>query len=50
MGGGTAAGVSVHVIVTAGDGARVVLNIISMRKGQRHVDHDAMVQPPATVH
>ena len=47
---GTAAGVSVHVIVTAGDGARVVLNIISMRKGQRHVDHDAMVQAPATVH
>jgi thioredoxin reductase (NADPH) len=45
---GTAAGVSVHVIVTAGDGARVVLNIISTRKGQRHVDHDVLVQTPAT--
>jgi len=39
---GTAAGVSVHLIVTAGDGARVVLNIISTRKGQRHVDHDVL--------
>jgi thioredoxin reductase len=39
---GTAAGVSVHVIVTAGDGARVALNIISSRGGQRHVDHDVL--------
>jgi hypothetical protein len=28
----------------------VVLNIISTRKGQRHVDHDVLVQTPATVH
>jgi len=46
---GTAAGVSVHVIVTAGDGARVVLNLISTRKGQRHVDHDVLMQAPAAV-
>jgi thioredoxin reductase (NADPH) len=47
---GAAAGVSVHVIITAGDGARVAVNIISMRKGQRHVDHDVLVQTPAAVH
>jgi thioredoxin reductase len=39
---GTAAGVSVHTIVTAGDGARVAINVISERKGQRHVDHDVL--------
>lgn len=44
---GTAAGVSVHTIVTAGDGARVAINIISACKGQRHVDHDVL---PASVH
>jgi thioredoxin reductase len=47
---GTAAGMSVHVIVTAGDGARVVLNVISTRKGERHVDHDVMAQTPAAAH
>jgi thioredoxin reductase len=41
---GTAAGVSVHTIITAGDGARVSINIISGQKGQRHVDHDVL--PP----
>jgi len=45
---GTAAGVSVHTIVTAGDGARVAINIISGRKGQRHVDHDVLQAPRAT--
>jgi thioredoxin reductase (NADPH) len=44
---GAAAGISVHVIVTAGDAARVVLNIISARKGQRHVDHDVLPAPTA---
>jgi thioredoxin reductase (NADPH) len=41
---GVAAGVSVHTIITAGDGARVAVNIISTVRGQRHVDHDAL--PP----
>lgn len=44
---GTAAGASVHVMVTAGDGARVAINVISARKGQRHVDHDVL---PAMAH
>ena len=39
---GTAGGVSVHTIITAGDGARVAINIISAHKGQRHVDHEAL--------
>jgi thioredoxin reductase len=42
---GAAAGVSVHVIVTAGDAARVAINVISDRKGQRHVDHDLLPAP-----
>jgi thioredoxin reductase (NADPH) len=42
---GTAAGVSVHTIVTAGDGARVALNLLSRRKGERHVDHDVLRAP-----
>ncbi len=45
---GAAAGVSVHVIITAGDGARVALNLISARKGQRHVDHDVLPPPSAS--
>ena len=45
---GTIAGMSVHTIVTSGDGARVALNIISAAKGERHVDHDVLaVSPPA---
>ena len=44
---GAAAGASVHVIVTAGDAARVAINIISDRKGQRHVDHDVLPAPTA---
>jgi thioredoxin reductase (NADPH) len=39
---GAAAGVSVHVIITAGDAARVAVNIISSHKGERHVDHDVL--------
>jgi thioredoxin reductase (NADPH) len=42
---GTAAGVSVHTIVTAGDGARVAVNIISARKGVRWADHDVLPKP-----
>lgn len=39
---GTVAGVSVHTIITAGDGARVAINMISERNGERHVDHDVL--------
>lgn len=39
---GTAAGVSVHTIITAGDGARVAINIISGQKGERYVWHDVL--------
>jgi thioredoxin reductase len=42
---GTAAGVSVHTIVTAGDGARVAVNVIGARKGARWVDHDVLPKP-----
>ncbi len=43
---GTAAGVSVHTIVTAGDGARVAVNIISGQQGQRYVWHDVLPPRP----
>ena len=39
---GTCAGVSVHTIITAGDGAKVAINIISELNGARYVDHDMM--------
>src|SRR5690606_37665091 len=39
---GTVAGVSVHTIITAGDGARVAINLISALRGERHVDHDVL--------
>lgn len=39
---GTAAGVSVHTIITAGDGAKVAINIISELNGERYVDHDVL--------
>ena len=42
---GTVAGVSVHTIITAGDGARVAVNLISSLKGERHVDHDVLPKP-----
>ena len=44
---GAAAGASVHVIVTAGDATRVVINIISAHKGERYVDHDVLPAPVA---
>jgi thioredoxin reductase (NADPH) len=45
---GTAAGVSVHTIITSGDGARVAVNLISSVRGERHVDHDVLqVSQPA---
>ncbi|MCL6549149.1 MAG: FAD-dependent oxidoreductase [Alicyclobacillus sp.] len=37
---GTVAGVSVHTIITAGDGAKVAVNVISELNGSRWVDHD----------
>ena len=43
---GVAAGMSVHTIVTAGDGARVAINIISGQNGQRHVWHDSLPPRP----
>ncbi|WP_394238120.1 FAD-dependent oxidoreductase [Niallia oryzisoli] len=39
---GVAAGVSAHTIVTAGDGARVTINVISELNGERYVDHDVL--------
>ncbi|WP_066173782.1 FAD-dependent oxidoreductase [Bacillus marinisedimentorum] len=39
---GTVAGVSVHTIVTAGNGAEVAINIISDLNGERYVDHDVL--------
>ncbi|QGQ99570.1 FAD-binding protein [Paenibacillus psychroresistens] len=39
---GTVAGVSVHAIITAGDGAKAAINIISELNGSRYVDHDMM--------
>ncbi|ADG06682.1 FAD-dependent oxidoreductase [Kyrpidia tusciae] len=39
---GTVAGVSVHTIITAGDGAKVAINLISELNGERYVDHDIL--------
>ncbi|MFZ7944059.1 MULTISPECIES: FAD-dependent oxidoreductase [Bacillaceae] len=39
---GTIAGVSMHTIVTAGDGAKVAINVISEINGERYVDHDIL--------
>ncbi|WP_347860748.1 FAD-dependent oxidoreductase [Salimicrobium sp. PL1-032A] len=39
---GTVAGVSVHTIITSGDGARVAVNILSEINGERYVDHDIL--------
>ncbi|MFF2481182.1 FAD-dependent oxidoreductase [Paenibacillus sp. NPDC058071] len=39
---GTVAGVSVHAVITAGDGAKAAINIISELNGERYVDHDIM--------
>lgn len=39
---GTCAGVSVHAIITSGDGAKVAINVISEINGERYVDHDIL--------
>ncbi|PLS16206.1 pyridine nucleotide-disulfide oxidoreductase [Bacillus sp. M6-12] len=39
---GTCAGVSMHTIITAGDGAKVAINIVSELNGERYVDHDLL--------
>lgn len=39
---GTCAGVSVHTIITAGDGAKVAVNLLSELNGERYVDHDVL--------
>lgn len=39
---GTCAGVSVHATITAGDGAKVAINVISEINGERYVDHDVL--------
>lgn len=39
---GTVAGVSMHTIITAGDGAKVAINVISKLNGERYVDHDIL--------
>ena len=39
---GAGAGVSVHTIVTAGDGAKVAINLLSEMNGERYVDHDVL--------
>lgn len=39
---GTCAGVSMHTIITAGDGAKVGINIVSELNGERYVDHDIL--------
>lgn len=39
---GTCAGVSMHTIITAGDGAKVAINIVSELNGERYVDHDIL--------
>lgn len=39
---GTCAGVSVHTIITAGDGAKAAINVISELNGERYVDHDVL--------
>ena len=41
---GTCAGVSMHAIITAGDGAKVAINLISEINGERYVDHDILKQ------
>lgn len=39
---GTIAGVSMHCVITAGDGAKVAINLISELNGERWVDHDVL--------
>lgn len=39
---GIIAGASAHTIITAGDGARVAVNLISQVQGKRHIQHDVL--------
>jgi thioredoxin reductase (NADPH) len=39
---GLCTGLSMHVAITAGDGARVAINILSEMNGKRYIDHDMM--------
>ncbi|MBA2174390.1 FAD-dependent oxidoreductase [Halobacillus locisalis] len=39
---GTVAGVSVHTIITSGDGAKVAIHVVSELNGKRYVDHDIL--------
>ncbi|MGD8192228.1 FAD-dependent oxidoreductase [Brevibacillus ginsengisoli] len=39
---GAVAGCSLHAVITAGDGAKVAINIISQLNGERYVDHDVL--------
>ncbi|MDD9147624.1 MULTISPECIES: NAD(P)/FAD-dependent oxidoreductase [unclassified Sporolactobacillus] len=39
---GVAAGVSVHTIVTSGDGAKTAINLVSELRGERFISHDAV--------
>lgn len=41
---GQVAGTSSHTIVTAGDGAKVAINLISELNGKRYIDHDVLKQ------
>ncbi|CCQ95360.1 FAD-dependent pyridine nucleotide-disulfide oxidoreductase [[Clostridium] ultunense Esp] len=47
---GTVAGVSIHTIITAGDGAKVAINLISEMNGERYVDHDVLKTDAAAKH
>lgn len=39
---GGSAGTSLHTIITAGDGAKVAINVLSEMAGERYVDHDVL--------
>lgn len=39
---GTVGGASIHTVVTAGDGARVAINLLSELRGERYWDHDVL--------
>jgi thioredoxin reductase len=42
---GTIAGASMHIVITAGEGAKVAINILSELNGERYVDHDVLPAP-----
>lgn len=39
---GACAGTSLHTIITAGDGAKAAIGVISALNGERYVDHDVL--------